>query len=331
MKKGFGSSPVVKRKILDGNIVRYVCLPGCPFTGSTLLGFLMNTHPQVVSVGAAEGPIDSVDFNTYQCSCNDLLTDCYFWNRVEKLILEQGVPFRVASTNWETRGRVSRNLFKNKLLIGSLRNDLIETMRDFIVTSLPNVRRKIQRIGEVSSIFARAVLDVSGAAVFFDTSRNLVRPKLLAQTPGIDLRVVHLIRDVRGNTASIVKNHGISDVAKASLIWKRTNIVADHYRKYLPPDCWMTLRYSDLCRDVQGSLNRLSDFIGVERSSAPQDFRDVDHHIIGNRMRLREMGQVREDTSWKQRLTESDLSTIARLAGSTNIQFGFDWPTLSRL
>jgi hypothetical protein len=46
--------------------VRYLCLPGSRFTGSTLLGSLLNEHPECASIGAATGLIHKADLSTYR-------------------------------------------------------------------------------------------------------------------------------------------------------------------------------------------------------------------------------------------------------------------------
>jgi hypothetical protein len=66
--------------------------------------------------------------------------------------------------------------------------------------------------------------------------------------------------------------------------------------------------------------------VGVTRGAGPDGFEGVDHHIIGNTMRLKGIGEIREDRSWQTRLTRADLDLIARIAGSTSRRLGLDWP-----
>ena len=74
----------------DGQRIRYVCMPGSPFTGSTLLGLLLNEHPQLASIGAATGLIRTVDLSTYACSCGKLFRECEFWAYVATRTRELG-------------------------------------------------------------------------------------------------------------------------------------------------------------------------------------------------------------------------------------------------
>jgi len=87
----------------------------------------------------------------------------------------------------------------------------------------------------------------------------------------------------------------------------------------------MSLRYEELCADPTGVLDRISDFLQVPRAEVPQSS-EVEHHIIGNPMRLRGRGEIREDLSWQTRLGGTELSTIARITGHTSRRLGFSWP-----
>jgi len=48
--------------------------------------------------------------------------------------------------------------------------------------------------------------------------------------------------------------------------------------------------------------------------------------VIGNSMRLSAVSEIREDRTWRETLSEGDLETIARVAGSASHHLGFDWP-----
>ena len=54
---------------------RFLYVVGTSFTGSTLLSFLLNLHPQIVSVGEMTGPFRGVaDRQAYPCSCGAALS-----------------------------------------------------------------------------------------------------------------------------------------------------------------------------------------------------------------------------------------------------------------
>jgi Sulfotransferase family len=306
--------------------VRYVCMPGSPYTGSTLLGFLLDSHPACASIGAATGLTSRIDLETYRCSCGDRFLDCAFWQRVAARTAELGRPVTVFRTDyWNTHVRLSRRRWLNGVLIRSLGNASLNAARDAVIGRAGPIRRRMTEARRASWGLARAVLDVTGASVFVDTARDHQRPRYLQGDPTLDVKVIHLVRDPRGNTASIVKHTGV-DVATAARQWRHYNREADRVREGFAPETWMRLRYEDLCADPQGTLDRIAAFVGVEPSALPTDLGTVEHHVIGNSMRLKGVGEIREDDAWKRTLTEADLRVIARATASVSHRLGYAWP-----
>jgi hypothetical protein len=169
------------------------------------------------------------------------------------------------------------------------------------------------------------VLERTGKKVFVDTARGHQRPKYLTTHPLIDVRAIHLIRDLRGNSASIMKHTG-TDAVGAARQWRHYNVEAARVRRYLPEESWMTLHYEDLCADPGGIL------IGFPTSSKSRRARpqlgphNPKRHIIGNPMRLRALSEIRKDRSWQTDLDTGQLEVIARIAGSASRDLGFSWP-----
>jgi hypothetical protein len=286
----------------------------------------LNTHPDCVSVGESFGLTRRVVIDKYICSCGELLLRCSFWQRLAKRVEELDKPFEIASPCWKTRFDVSTNRYINSLAIRSLGSTALDGLRDRCLAPFGSVRRKLDRAGTVNMVFARAAMELSNTRVFVDASKVEHRVRLLARVPELDLRVIHLVRDARGGTASVMKNTRTSNVTVATRSWRRRNLEAERARRFLPSDRWLLIRYGELCADPQAVMDSVADFIGVPHAPLAEDFRSVEHHLIGNQMRLRGSGSIREDLSWRAFLAESDLDTIARISGATNRHFGYDWP-----
>ena len=311
---------------VQGARIRYACIPGSPFTGSTLLGTLLNEHPDCVSIGAATGLTRRADLSTYRCACGRPFRECEFWNEVAARTASLGHPVNVFETNfWNTHLRLSKNRFINGALVRPLGWDRLTDLRDAVVGRVAKARRAISDMGWNTWSLASAVLERSGKTVFVDTARDHQRPKFLAMHPLFDLKVIHLIRDPRGNSASIMKHTG-ADAATAARQWRHYNAEAVRIKRYVAPGSWLSLRYEDLCADPGGVLDKISDFLGVDRARTQLGAGDHDRHIIGNKMRLGGLGEIREDRSWQTRLDQADLAVLARIAGPTSRSLGYDWP-----
>jgi hypothetical protein len=232
----------------------------------------------------------------------------------------------VFETNfWNTHLRLSRNHLTNALLVRSLGWDALNRGRDAVVGRIPAARAAISRMAWNTWSLASAVLERTGKSVFVDTARDHQRPKYLGSFAMLDVKVIHLIRDPRGNSASIMKHTGV-DAATAARQWTHSNAEAARVRRYLPQERWMSLHYEALCADPGGVLDRISDFLGIGRPMMQQGFRNSVSHIIGNKMRMKGLGEIREDLSWQTTLGSAELSAIARIAGSTSRGLGYSWP-----
>lgn len=306
--------------------LRYVCIPGSPFTGSTLLGMLLDEHPECASIGAAVGLPRRPDLATYLCSCGTRFRECEFWADIAARTAALGHPVNVFESGfWNTHLRLSRRRLLNALLVRSLGWNPLNDARDAVVGRVPAARDAVRRMGWNSWSLASAVLARTAKSVFVDTSRDHQRPKYLARHPQLDVRVVHLFRDPRGNSASIMKHTGC-DAATAARQWRHYNVEARRVRRYLAEPSWLSLRYEDLCADPAAVFDRISDFLGVKRAVIEIGGRARDRHIIGNRMRLKGVREIREDRSWQTRLDCADLDTIAAIAGPISRELGYDWP-----
>ena len=306
--------------------IPYVCMPGSPYTGSTLLGMLLGNHPACASIGAATGLTARVDLSDYLCSCGTKFTDCGFWGRIARRTIELEHPVTVFEKGfWNTHVRVSKRRSLNGLLVSSLGNASLNAARDAVIGKAGPVARRVSEARLSSWSLARAVLEVTGKSVFVDTARDHQRPRHLAAMPQLDVKVIHLVRDPRGNVASIMKHTGVG-VRKAARQWRHYNVEADRIRRRFGMDSWMRLRYEDLCNDPQATLDRVSRFIGVEPVPISALLEPSERHVIGNSMRLRALGEIREDLSWREALGTRDLRTISRVAGTTSQRLGYEWP-----
>lgn len=306
--------------------IPYVCMPGSPYTGSTLLGMLLGNHPACASIGAATGLTARVDLSGYLCSCGARFTDCGFWGRIARRTIELEHPVTVFEKDfWNTHVRVSHSRSLNGLLVSSLGNAPLNAIRDALVTKAGPVAKRISEARVSSWSLARAVLEVTEKAVFVDTARDHQRPRHLAGMPLLDVKVIHLVRDPRGNVASIMKHTGVG-VRTAARQWRHYNAEAARVRRRFPPESWMLLHYEELCDAPQSTLDRVARFIGVEPAPITKLLEPSERHVIGNSMRLRVLDEIREDLSWQPTLRTKDLRTIARVVRTTSHRLGYEWP-----
>jgi sulfotransferase family protein len=305
-------------------MTRVVYIMGHGYSGSTLLTFLLSTHPQIATIGELGiAPHAKEEFGRpeeYFCSCRTPVRQCGFWQRVSQEMGERGHDFDVwdADLDFRVRGGGIADL----LLRAVQRGPVLETARDLGLRIVPDARRErdrvVSRIGSLAEIVAR----IKGCDVFLDSSKRPERATLMQRSGSFDLRVIHLVRDGRAVSWSSMKHLKIGP-EEAARSWLADNQGSEHARRYFPADRWMSLRYEDLCADPDGTLRRIHAFAGIPSRNGFHNFRAVDHHIIGNNMRLSSTSEIRLDESWKQALTPEQMTLIDRLVAPLNRRYGY--------
>jgi Sulfotransferase family len=131
------------------------------------------------------------------------------------------------------------------------------------------------------------------------------------------------VRDGRAVARSTVRNLGIpaEDGARS---WTAAAQSSERVRALFPAGRWLTLRHEDLCREPEATLDRVLRFMGVAPAGRVPDFRSADHHIIGNRMRLSQVSEIRLDERWRTEMTAAEVRAVERIAGAALERYGYD-------
>lgn len=234
---------------------------------------------------------------------------------------EKGFTFDPGS--FDTKIRLGSSRRSRRLMGETLKNNLLDDIRDGAIRLFPRQRRRLEYLVERNRELAGAILRVSGKALFFDASKYPMAIPHFRRDPRIDLRVVHLVRDVRGASLSRVRNRGETSWPAAVHAWLRMNRSIDRQLRRLSTDNWIRIRYEDLCRTPGETLDRFFRFCHLAPHQLPQDFASQEHHIVGNRMRMKNAGEIRLDETWRRTLTESELAYTDRFAGTLHARYGY--------
>jgi hypothetical protein len=167
----------------------------------------------------------------------------------------------------------------------------------------------------------QSALQLTGADVFFDTSKALMRLSYLLEIPEIDLKVVRVVRDVRA-FASSYKSRGVS-VEQAARHWRRYQLSADALLHTVPAGRVMLMRYEDFCHAPLQWLRNLHTFFEVPPLDPPETIIPGEHHIIGNHMRLQKITAITANHSWQEKLTATEIAQTLHIAGDLNERFGY--------
>ena len=312
----------------DRHPERFLYVAGTSFTGSTLLSFLLNLHPQIVSVGEMTGPFRGVtDRRAYPCSCGEALSECPFWTAVGEEMAGRGLRFD--PDHWDLRFDPD-NTFSRRLLTSSLRSNRADAIRDTVVEHAPLLGKHVRSISRRNEALVASARAVAGKPVFVDASKNINRARQLDRTSRLEPHVVHLVRDSLGFVASkksrAAKNPRAARegrVGDASRYWNRRSAQAERLFAALPPERRLRVRYEDLCTDPEREFGRICGMLGLEKLPGPYEFLAGDHHIIGNRMRLSSSSEIVLDERWRSILTEEEAEAVRRSTSRHRQAFGY--------
>ena len=255
--------------------MRVIYIAGAAHSGSTLLDLMLNAHPEIVSVGEVLklnrqlGYRDPERKNYAPCSCGaPSLLQCKFWSAVDA----------------EIRATAGKSLTELDVLDSDTRDPRYA----------PNV-----------TLF-KAIAAVSGKNFIVDSSKIPRRLSQLMQFPELDVYPVHLIRDPKGQIASVMRKHGgfLKNIV-------RYEIVQEQIHRTLKSVPHSVVRYEDLVRDPERSLNSILQPLGLSFDRRQLSWAEAEKHIVaGNHMRYQTTSNLVLDEKWRERLTASQQRII---------------------
>ncbi len=303
---------------------KVIFIGGAGRSGSTLLDRMLGSVPGLVSVGEITN-IWLVGFEQdFPCGCGETFSRCPFWREVVATAFPPRGEVPVARIA-ALRSRVQRGAGKLALL-SPVRSDAFS--------------RDLARYAAVVQRLLRAVTEVSGARVVVDSSKLPSHGMVLASLPGVQLHVVHLVRDSRAVAHSWQRKKLRRHVRGEPEYLPRLGPLHSALRYYsgnLPMlrlcapagGSYTRLRYEDLVADPAGGLGRILAAAGLAR--APVDFLHghavslgINHMVDGNPMRHRagEM-KIRRDAAFETGMAPLDRALVTAATLPLRLLYGY--------
>jgi hypothetical protein len=286
-------------------------------SGSTFLALQLARHPEIGTVGELSGTRYRA-MPGYKCSCGQVLKHCEFWRRVSAAMARRG--FAYSATSAETDIRNANSPVARRLLKPMHRGALFESVRDLGLLLAPGGWAHIERVQRMKLALVASIMECTGKPVLVDSSKSGVQLKYHLRNPGLEVKLLWLVRDGRGVTLSMMRNQGAS-LAHGAYEWRRRNEEAETIVRHLERRRWMQLRYEVLCAEPERTLEALFRFIGV----APRASLDAapELHVLGHRMRMNSGAPVQVNQRWRTELTGDDLALFDAVAGRMNRAYGY--------
>jgi hypothetical protein len=293
-------------------------------SGSTLVERILGQLPGFCSAGEIVFLWQRGLIEGQLCGCGTPVPECDFWSRVGKTAFGGWDQINAAEMV-ALQHRVDRNRYIPAMVAPRLR---------------PSAQADLDRYTEALSKLYRAIGEVSGAGVVIDASKHASTAFLLRKVPGIDLRVVHLVRDSRGVAYSWTKEVKKPEVtgddafmpvyspSSSGRQWVAYNLLFDALGVL---DDTLILRYEALLSDPRQGLERILAHAGEPAtpdafSFLGDGFVDLgcDHTVAGNPMRFHQGRlDLRLDQAWTTKLPARDRKVVTAITWPLQIRYGY--------
>jgi len=294
--------------------LRVLYVAGWGRSGSTLLDRLLGQVPGVFSAGELRDIWLRGAIEDRLCGCGRRFHACDLWRKVGEEAFG-GWDGLDAEETHALRLRLDRPWSPPRVMASRIE---------------PRLDADVQRYVDRLTALYRAIADVSGARVIVDSSKIPTYAVLLRRIPGIDLRVLHLVRDSRGVVFSWQKHVVRADGAGldrmpsygaigASARYVFYNALTHGLRALGVP--MRFLRYEDLVSSPRDHVRQILEFAGSSPSDADLGFihdgtaeLGPNHTVDGNPMRLQAGSvSVRLDDAWRREMSGGTAALVTAL------------------
>lgn len=297
----------------------YVYLCSAPHSGSTLLACLLQSHPEISSVGEYGATFDP---QTLHCSCGVYAAVCPFWSRWAEAARREGIEFTIGDLGVSVESDPDRSLLA-RLYYGQFPVHGLNIIRNWLYPSWTQLQRRSTAVIDKSIRLARLLCRMEGTNVFLDTTKTPLQVRFLARRGDVRVKAISLTRDGRGVVNSLMRHYGTPlDAAIDSWLWAIRN--QERAARWLPPENVWHLRIEDLWSDPAACIQSLYAFCGVDPSFTPDSFDPAQRHIVGNGMRMAFTGQIRTDHRWKTEMAPAAQARFEQRAGRVNRSLGYE-------
>ena len=303
--------------------VNVLYIAGAGRSGSTLLARMLGEIDGYVPVGELRYFWSRGMLERRLCGCGAPIPDCWFWSPIVERFSRLGET-RVH----ETIDRIDA-MMGPRASLGAL----ISRLRGRRLRLHDNAT--LDRIGSLYAAVQRA----TGARCIVDSSKPPTYGLLLDAVPGIDLRVVHLVRDPRATAFSWLRYKPARDRPsgghmprqppwRSAIAWDMWNLEVERLWS-TDSDRYIRIRYEDLVTRPAATLRRVTTLGGfADQTAFPETSGNIclapSHTVAGNPSRLDHGDtEIHLDADWATRLRATDRTQVSVLCAPLLHRYGY--------
>jgi hypothetical protein len=302
--------------------LRVLYIAGYGRSGTTLLDIALGQHAAIAGAGEIATLSRHVWSHNEYCSCGQPASDCPLWGPIGR---QWSGSFPLPSSIVDYK-REQENI---ESILG-FRRILRRTL----------TRRSFQSYAEKTFRLFEAIKHHSGKEIIVDSSKLPGRALALTSIPGIDLFVVHLVRDGRGVAWSLLQSYkrdvkaGVQkeirpkSALRTAARWCVVNVATEALRWKLGRGRYIRVKYEDLVVDPVPTLERIGEMIDLDLADIALKLQGGEpiqptHQIAGNRLRMNKSIRLVGDEAWRTHLPARERAAFDRLGGWLLRRYGY--------
>jgi hypothetical protein len=297
-------------------------LAGWGRSGSTILEAVLNQVPEFVGCGELKFVWRRGLIENRRCSCGTPLRECPFWTKVFEEAYG-GIPDARLTALDAASARYRTRHLPSLLLPGS---------RDRYARDLAWYRDDLVTL-------YRAILEVSGADLVVDSSKFPSHLVALLQARGLDIRVVHIVRDPRAVAYSWQRDKEDPDAPHGGRMprllpsvtgayWSSWNLATERIARTngLP---YLRLRYEDMIADPRAAIGPVLELCGLPAARVPIGPDGtvgigVSHQVSGNPIRFVQGAvRIRDDDEWTREMSATAQAVVNAVTTPVRQRYGY--------
>jgi len=301
-------------------IVLYI--GGAGRSGSTLIDMILGNLPGFFSIGETRFFAEYLARGDIACGCGCKLGTCDFWAGVkERLDSASAIDFDQMTT-------ISKQLNRTRNLPRMVTRGVLGSPRGWK-----------ELVSDTEALY-HAIWQMAESKVLVDASKSPSQAFVLRSVPGIDLRILHLVRDGRAVAYSWSKRRKQQPVVvghkedmpyrsavRAMLAWAVENVFMARLSHATP--YYTLMRYEDFVREPYSELGRALEKLGfgnvdLEFLKEPTISLSPTHGVGGNPIRFSKPAfSIAPDDEWHDRMSVIKRMCLGIMACPLLFRFGY--------
>lgn len=255
---------------------------GAGRSGSTILATTLNNHEEIHYVGELHHFFSYVKSNS-QCSCGKTIRSCEFWKKVLN-----GLP-----RSYKDDPQKFEHLCNKMEYHSSIPLHLMGFKKD----------KQFDKYKDVQENLISSIHQETSSRYILDSAKYIGRFLALKKIFKNQVKVIFLVRDLRGVICSFKKNVQTQNSPLKTYIYYMVINMTAHFLNILPKFKILKIRYEDIVDHPASTFHQIGNFLDLELSECAKKIEEqkpfkMPHIIGGNRLKVSSNIIIKKDQKW---------------------------------